>query len=103
MRFSKKYSFKFSSHENFLSDPKLELENIEEVSVAPLVMMDENEKLAKLKKARAKKKIVEAKDKARRARAEKLKAATYRRLGITGSVEEKARKYKAFRSNLRPE
>lgn len=103
MKFSKKYSLKFSSHANFLTEPKLELEKIEEVSVAPLVMMDENEKLAKLKKARAKKKIVEAKENARRARAEKLKAATYRRLGITGNAEEKARKYRAIRSSLHPE
>lgn len=67
----------------------------------PLVMMDEKELSAKIKKIKAKLKIVQAKKMIRLVRAKKLKAAIYRRHGITGSPEEKAQKFREYKDGLR--
>lgn len=67
----------------------------------PWVMMDEKEISAKMKRLKAKLKIVQAKKMIRLARAKKLKAAIYRRHGITGSPEEKAQKLREYKDGLR--
>ncbi len=119
MKSARIYRFKFSAQTMATSASDVELEQFEtatnfesglldgdeqsigtEMGELPLVMMDEKEISAKIKKIRAKLKIVQAKKMIRLAKSKKLKAAIYRRHGITGSPEEKAQKLRVYKDGL---